>query len=113
MGMNECRLKIATNNTVEKVFSTQDIVECSQYSQGCEGGFPYLVSGKYAEDFGLVEETFNPYNGNDGPCSTPPKCTRQFSTRYKYIGGFYGGMRLFLVKGNYLEFVFKLAMRWS
>jgi hypothetical protein len=21
---------------------------------GCEGGFPYLIGGKYAEDFGLV-----------------------------------------------------------
>lgn len=57
MAMNEARLRIRSLNTKQTVFSTQDIVECSQYSQGCDGGFPYLVSGKYAEDFGLVEES--------------------------------------------------------
>ena len=57
MAMNEARLRIKTLNQQQKVFSTQDIVECAEYSQGCEGGFPYLISGKYAEDFGLVEES--------------------------------------------------------
>jgi hypothetical protein len=45
MALYEARLRIATNNTVQKVFSTQDIVSCSQYSQGCDGGFPYLIAG--------------------------------------------------------------------
>jgi cathepsin C len=45
-----------TNNTQQPVLSPQDIVECAEYAQGCEGGFPYLISGKYAEDFGLVDE---------------------------------------------------------
>lgn len=57
MAMNEARLRIKTLNAQQRVYSPQDIVECSQYSQGCDGGFPYLVSGKYAEDFGLVEES--------------------------------------------------------
>lgn len=47
MAMYEARLRIATNNTVQKVFSTQDVVSCSEYSQGCNGGFPYLVAGKF------------------------------------------------------------------
>lgn len=34
MGMNEARWRIRTNNTEQPVFSPQDIVECSQYSQG-------------------------------------------------------------------------------
>ena len=25
--------------------------------KGCDGGFPYLISGKYSEDFGIVEES--------------------------------------------------------
>lgn len=25
------------------------IKECSEYAQGCDGGFPYLIGGKYAE----------------------------------------------------------------
>lgn len=45
MALYEARERIYTNNTVQKVYSTQDIVSCSQYSQGCEGGFPYLVAG--------------------------------------------------------------------
>ena len=34
MGLNEARLRIKTLNQKQNVFSTQDIVECSQYSQG-------------------------------------------------------------------------------
>ena len=62
MAMHEARLRIYSNNTKTTVFSTQDIVECSFYSQGCEGGFPYLVAGKYSEDFGVFEEAVNKTN---------------------------------------------------
>ena len=34
MGMLEARRRIITNNTVTTVLSTQDVVECSEYSQG-------------------------------------------------------------------------------
>ena len=34
MAMNEARIRIMTNNTQTPVFSPQDIVECSEYSQG-------------------------------------------------------------------------------
>jgi cathepsin C len=44
MGMNEARLRIKTANKQQNIFSPQDIVECSEYSQGCEGGFPYLIA---------------------------------------------------------------------
>lgn len=57
---------------------------------GCEGGFPYLIGGKYAEDFGLVMEECNPYTGRDGHCSTITSCPRMYSTKYEYVGGFYG-----------------------
>ena len=61
--MNEARLRIKTANAKQNVFSPQDIIECSEYSQGCDGGFPYLIGGKYAEDFGLTNENDNPYTG--------------------------------------------------
>ena len=70
LGMLEARVKILTNNTVNPVFSTQDIVSCSPLSQGCEGGFPYLVAGRFAKDYGVVAEDCNPYVGKDGACST-------------------------------------------
>merc|ERR1712142_798301 len=92
MALLEARLRLLSNNTVTPVFSTQDVVECSDYSQGCEGGFPYLVAGKYAQDFGVVPESCNPYRGKDGPCSTSQTCPQRFySSNYHYIGGFYGG----------------------
>ena len=62
LGMLESRIRIVSNNSLNVSLSVQDVVECSPYSQGCSGGFPYLV-GKYAEDFGLVHENCNPYTG--------------------------------------------------
>jgi cathepsin C len=38
MALHEARIRIKTNNTEKPVLSTQDIVECSSYSQGCDGG---------------------------------------------------------------------------
>lgn len=113
MGMNEARLRIKTNNTKQTIFSPQDIVECSQYSQGCDGGFPYLIGGKYAEDYGLVEESCNPYVGKDGACHTKKSCQRQYSTKYHYVGGFYGAcnealMRIELVKNGPLVIAFEV-----
>lgn len=113
LGMNEARLRIATNNTKQTIFSTQDIVECSKYSQGCEGGFPYLIAGKYSEDFGLAEESCNPYTGKDGACSTQKPCDRVFSTKYHYVGGFYGAcnealMKIELIKNGPLAVAFEV-----
>ncbi|OTF76585.1 hypothetical protein BLA29_014957, partial [Euroglyphus maynei] len=51
MAMLESRIRIQTNNTLKPVFSPQEIVDCSEYSQGCDGGFGYLIAGKYAQDF--------------------------------------------------------------
>lgn len=90
MAMLESRLRIATSNSLKVVFSPQDVVGCSEYSQGCEGGFPYLIAGKYAEDFGVVEEDCFPYLGHDTPCLEKSGCLRYYSTDYHYVGGFYG-----------------------
>ncbi|XP_013792052.1 dipeptidyl peptidase 1-like [Limulus polyphemus] len=79
---------------------------------GCEGGFPYLVAGKYAQDFGLIPEKCNPYKGKDGPCSEK-KCTRYYTAEYSYVGGFYGAcneelMRIQLVKNGPLAVGFEV-----
>ena len=42
MGMFEARSRIQSNRSTNYVLSTQDIVSCSEYSQGCEGGKSYL-----------------------------------------------------------------------
>lgn len=90
IGMLEARVKIATKNTKNYVFSPQDVVSCSPLAQGCEGGFPYLVAGRYAKDYGVVEESCSPYQGQDGACSTK-KCLKHYVASYSYVGGYYGG----------------------
>ena len=58
------------------------------HSQGCAGGFPYLIAGKYAEDFGVVEEKCFTYKGSDKvSCWREHSgCTRYRVTNYHYIG---------------------------
>ena len=93
MAMLEARFRILSNSSMH-ILSTQEIVSCSEYSQGCEGGFPYLIAGKYAEDFGVVADSCVPYDGKDIPCASlkKPECTknRYHATDYHYIGGYYG-----------------------
>ncbi|XP_069327047.1 dipeptidyl peptidase 1 isoform X1 [Eulemur rufifrons] len=98
MGMLEARIRILTNNSQTPILSPQEVVSCSQYAQGCEGGFPYLIAGKYAQDFGLVEEDCFPYTGTDSPCKMKEDCLRYYSSEYHYVGGFYGGCNEALMK---------------
>uniref|UniRef100_A0A8C6FKF4 Dipeptidyl peptidase 1 n=1 Tax=Moschus moschiferus TaxID=68415 RepID=A0A8C6FKF4_MOSMO len=98
MGMMEARIRILTNNTQTPILSPQEVVSCSPYAQGCEGGFPYLIAGKYAQDFGLVEEDCFPYTGTDSPCRLKEGCFRYYSSEYHYVGGFYGGCNEALMK---------------
>ena len=92
-GMLEARVRVASDNKLQPVLSTQDALSCSLYSQGCAGGFPYLTAGRYAEDFGFVEESCFPYTGQDSTpcskkCSDSPRLWRV--SNYSYVGGFYG-----------------------
>uniref|UniRef100_UPI0035900DA7 dipeptidyl peptidase 1-like n=1 Tax=Myxine glutinosa TaxID=7769 RepID=UPI0035900DA7 len=102
--MLESRLRIITNNTQQPILSPQQVVSCSDYSQGCDGGFPYLIAGKYVQDFGILEEAYCPYKGVDAPCEVQAHA-RYFASDYQYIGGFYGAcnealMRLDLVNNG-------------
>lgn len=112
MGMLEARVRILTNNTDNPVFSPQQVVSCSEYSQGCDGGFPYLI-GKYVQDFGIVDESCFPYVAKDSPCGLPQNCGRVYTADYHYVGGFYGGcsetaMMLELVKNGPMAVAFEV-----
>ncbi|KAM9853412.1 dipeptidyl peptidase 1 [Aulostomus maculatus] len=112
MGMLEARIRILTNNSESPVFSPQQVVSCSEYSQGCDGGFPYLI-GKYIQDFGIVDESCFPYIGKDSPCGVPQNCGRVYTADYSYVGGFYGGcsemaMMLELVKNGPMAVAFEV-----
>lgn len=89
------RTRILTGDNDEAFFSPQDIVSCNPYSQGCDGGFPYLVS-KFGEDFGIATEQCFPYESGILPnVSCSARCHDQsqylWVTDYHYVGGFYGG----------------------
>eukprot|EP01100_Stratorugosa_tubuloviscum_P009302 TRINITY_DN389_c0_g1_i3.p1 TRINITY_DN389_c0_g1~~TRINITY_DN389_c0_g1_i3.p1 ORF type:complete len:493 (-),score=196.99 TRINITY_DN389_c0_g1_i3:104-1504(-) len=90
--MLEARMRILSQNSVQTILSTQKVVSCSEYSQGCDGGFEYLVS-KYGEDFGLINENCFPYQSGSGqtiPCSYCQNAKLYNVTDYYYIGGYYG-----------------------
>jgi len=100
----EGRLRKMTNNENQVILSPQDALECSEYGQGCDGGFPYLTAGKYGKDFGFVEEECRPYSAMDLGCSNSdyPDCTRHYTKSYGYIGGYYGA-------GNEAEMMLSLV----
>lgn len=112
MGMLEARIRILTNNTQTPILSPQEVVSCSQYAQGCEGGFPYLTAGKHAQDFGVLEEACFPYAGAAAPCA-PRDCPRVYAAAYGYVGGYYGAcnealMRLELVRHGPMAVAFEV-----
>ncbi|XP_054160422.1 dipeptidyl peptidase 1-like [Oppia nitens] len=105
IGMIDSRLAIASNNTLRLTLSPQDVVSCSNYAQGCSGGFPYLIAGKYGQDFGLTLEENYPYVGRDTKCEPKKLGNRYYTASYNYVGGYYGGcnealMRLSLVNNG-------------
>jgi len=113
MGMLESRVRVLTGNTKQFTFSPQDIVDCSPLSQGCEGGFPYLVGGRYGKDYGVVDETCNPYQGKDTKSCSTKTCLRHYTAKYSYVGGYYGAcseeaMKEALVTGGPMSVSFEV-----
>ncbi|KAL0477258.1 cathepsin C [Acrasis kona] len=100
--MFEARMRVASKNKRQPVYSPQEIVSCSSYSQGCSGGFPYLIS-KYAEDYGVVEESCVPYVARDTNC-TRVSCDRTHFTDIEYIGGYYGATTAEAMQKNILKY---------
>lgn len=114
-GMLESRLNILTKNTRNISLSPQDIMDCSPLSQGCSGGFPYLIAGRYGKSYGFVEESCNPYRQEDGTCNLDSKktCDRHYVASYSYVGGYYGAcneeeMKRALVKNGPLAVAFEV-----
>jgi len=87
--MINARVRIKTKNRVKTPLSTQQVLSCSAYSQGCKGGFPFLV-GKYAQDFGMNPESQQRYIGSRDVSCKKSATTKARTTDYHYIGGYYG-----------------------
>jgi C1A family cysteine protease len=89
----ESRLRILTNNKDKTEFSRQFPLACSFYTEGCQGGYPFLVA-KFFNEFEVIPETCAPYNPNNVDCKNICDYTKNpikyFVSKYEYLGGFYG-----------------------
>ena len=93
VAMLESRVAIASGGRDRPALSVQEVLSCSPYSQGCLGGFPYLV-GKYLADVGVVSEACFPFRPLE---DAQPRCEERCSdgrrwraSDYRYVGGGYG-----------------------
>jgi cathepsin C len=90
--MLSSRNRVAQKDASLPDFSISFPLHCSEYNQGCKGGYAFLGS-KWASDVGLVPDTCFPYN-TEGKCELKcdlDKVERHRATEYGYIGDYYGG----------------------
>jgi len=92
MRMLSTRHKIRQNDSKAEPWSISFPLHCSEYNQGCKGGYGFLAS-KWSEDVGLLPASCAPYN-TQGTCQVkcdPTKVGKRFrAANYRYVGGFYG-----------------------
>jgi C1A family cysteine protease len=91
----ESRLRIITNNRDTTRFSKQFPISCSFYSEGCEGGYPFLL-GKFFSEFEIVPEDCLKYAEDpalvkcDQVCDYTKYPKKYTVSKYEYLGGYYG-----------------------
>jgi len=90
--MLSSRHRIAQRDATLPDFSITFPLHCSEYNQGCKGGYGFLGM-KWAQDVGLLPDQCAPYR-TDGKCEVQCDVKKQEKLRageYNYIGGYYGG----------------------
>jgi len=90
--MLTARHKVRENNTAVEPWSISFPLHCSEYNQGCKGGYGFLAS-KWSEDVGLLPASCAPYTTQGGckvMCDPKLLSKRYRASNYKYVGGFYG-----------------------
>lgn len=90
----ESRIRIATNNSVQPLLSAQSPLCESETNQGCDGGYPFLLS-HHAATHGIFPESCLAYTGSDTTCPASIPCDdsqRHFveDGSFGYVGGYYG-----------------------
>jgi len=94
------RYRIAQQDAALRSFSPQHVLRCSAQNQGCNGGYPWLVS-YFAGHEGMVTEDcpgasyggkLPAIQGEIPPCDDDElrACNRTFALNYGYVGGYYG-----------------------
>jgi len=90
--MLSSRHRIARKDASLPDFSISFPLHCSEYNQGCKGGYGFLGM-KWAQDVGLLPDHCAPYK-TDGECKVQCDVSKEEKLRvgeYSYIGGYYGG----------------------
>ena len=93
VGSLESRLRILTNMEDKTEFSRQFPVSCNFYTEGCKGGYPYLVA-KFFNEFEIVPNDCFPYKASQVSCNQVCDYTKNKKkytvSKYEFLGGFYG-----------------------
>ncbi|CEM08677.1 unnamed protein product [Vitrella brassicaformis CCMP3155] len=83
-------------------FSEAFGLSCSEYNQGCKGGYPFMVV-KWMSEVGLLPRRCGGYTAQDNSCHKGhvaksfrqcldnPRVPKYRVARYGYVGGYYGG----------------------
>jgi cathepsin C len=91
--MLTARNRVRANDPKEPSFSVSFPLYCSEYNQGCDGGYGFLMS-KWNEDVGLVPGHCAPFSQGGGSCKIAPGCDlgnkRYRAHNHHYVGGYYG-----------------------
>ena len=95
MRMLTARHKIAINDTTALPWSINFPLHCSEYNQGCKGGFG-LLTAKWSGDVGLLPATYMRYN-TAGSCKLECDLEKDLkgqkryrAANHRYINQWYG-----------------------
>jgi cathepsin C len=95
MRMLTARHKIAQNKSSVLPWSISFPLYCSEYNQGCEGGYGYLL-GRWSEHVGLLPATCAVYKDSGTKCAVNASCVNELkksgeprwrATTSRYLGG--------------------------
>jgi cathepsin C len=106
MRMLTARHKIRINNTEALPWSINFPLFCSEYNQGCKGGYGILTA-KWSRDVGLLPATCMRYN-TGGSCSLECDLSKLEGKRYRadnhrYVGSWYGNASVDAIKAEVLH----------
>jgi len=91
--MLSARHRINLNSTTAEPWSISFPLSCSEYNQGCDGGYGFLLS-KWSSEVGLVPASCLPYSAAS-ECKLQCDPSKLKGKRYRvgnhrYVGSFYG-----------------------
>jgi cathepsin C len=90
--MLSARHRVRRRDPALEAFSIEFPLYCSEYNQGCGGGYAFLLS-RWSQDVGMVPESCGRYSSAGGRCSL--QCDLRGQRRWRadnhhYVGGYYG-----------------------